>query len=89
MKKQILPEHNFPVKKKDNRNGIAVHVIDHNHRVDWEDAKVLEKEPRYWKRRTLEAIHIQKEANKQPGLWFSSECHLDTLFLIANSDGTA
>ena len=29
-------------------------------RVDWEGAKVLEEEPRYWRRRTLEAIHMQR-----------------------------
>ena len=32
-----------------------------NHRVDWEGVKVLEQEPRYWRRRILEAIHIHKQ----------------------------
>ena len=72
-------EHKYTVKRKDDKNEIAVHANDHNHRVDREGSKVLGEEPRYWKGRTLEAIHIQKEANKEPGLWFSPECHLDTL----------
>ena len=61
MKKRIV-EHKYAVKRKDDKNGIAVHVHanDHNHRVDWEGAKVLEEEPRYWRRRTLEAIHIHR-----------------------------
>ena len=35
---------------------------DHDHRVDWEAARVLEQ-PQYWKRRTLEAIHIMRHGN--------------------------
>ena len=46
LKKQIV-EHKYAVKRKDDKNGIAVHANDHNHRVDWEGAKVLEEEPRY------------------------------------------
>ena len=59
LKKQIV-EHKYAVKRKDDKNGIEVNVNDHNHRVDWEGAKVLEEEPRYWRRRTLEAIHIHR-----------------------------
>ena len=46
LKKRIV-EHKYAVKRKDDKNGIAVHVNDHNHRVDYEGAKVLEEEPRY------------------------------------------
>ena len=57
LKKQIV-EHKYAVRKKDDKNGILVHANGHNHRVNWEEAKVLEQEPRYWRRRILEAIHI-------------------------------
>ena len=41
----------------------------------------LEQEPRYWRRRTLEEVHIQKltEANQQLRLWSDAECDLDPL----------
>ena len=55
-----IVEHKATVRRKDDKNGIAVHANGHNHQVDWEGAKVLEQEPRYW-RRILEAIHIQKK----------------------------
>ena len=57
LKKQIV-EHKYAVRKKDDKNGILVHANGHNHRVNWEEAKVLEQKPRYWRRRILEAIHI-------------------------------
>ena len=55
--KQIV-EHKAAVRRKDNKNGIVVHANGHNHRVDCNGAKVLEQEPKYWRRRILEAIHI-------------------------------
>lgn len=55
-----LTEHKAAVRRGDRKNGIAVHVQDHDHRVDWEAAQVIEQEPRlpYWPRRIREAIHI-------------------------------
>ena len=58
-----IVEHKAAVRRKDDKNGIAVHANSHSHQVDWEGAKVLEQEPRYWRRRILEAIHIQKKKN--------------------------
>jgi predicted GIY-YIG superfamily endonuclease len=55
-----IVEHKAAVRRKDDKNGIALHANGHNHHVDWEGAKVLEQEPRYWRRRILEAIHIQR-----------------------------
>ena len=60
MKKRIV-EHKHAVRRKDKKNRIAVHANGHNHRVDWEGANVLEQEPKYWRRRILEAIHIHKQ----------------------------
>ena len=48
------------MKKNDAKNGIAVHANGNDHRVDWDGAKVLEQEPRYWRRRILEAMHIHR-----------------------------
>ena len=62
MHKRIV-EHKAAVRRKDDKNGITVHANCHSHQVDWEGAKVLEQEPRYWRRRILEAIHIQKKKN--------------------------
>ena len=42
LKKRIV-EHKYAVKRKDDKNGIAVYVNDHNHRVDWEGTKVQMK----------------------------------------------
>jgi hypothetical protein len=47
----------------DEKNGIAVHAGKHQHRVDWEGAEVLLQEPRYWKRRVLEAMEFQKHTS--------------------------
>ena len=51
-----IVEHEAAV-RRDDKNGIAVHANGHSHQVDWEGAKVLEQEPRYW-RRILKVIHI-------------------------------
>ena len=48
--KKRLMEHKAAVRRGDRNNGIVVHAWDHDHRVDWEAARVLELEPQYWKR---------------------------------------
>lgn len=58
-----LSEHKAAVRRGDRKNGIAVHLQDHDHRVDWEAAKVIGQEPHYWRRRVMEAIHIAKQEN--------------------------
>ena len=55
-----LMEHKAAVRKGDRKNGIAVYLQDHDHRVDWEAARVIGQEPHYWKRRVLEALHISR-----------------------------
>ena len=34
-----------------------------NHRIDWENAKVKDVVPQYWKRRTVEALEIKSAAH--------------------------
>ena len=57
-----LSEHKAAVRKGHRKYGIAVHVQDHDHHVDWEAAHVVGQEPHYWRRRVLEALHIAKRA---------------------------
>ena len=57
--KKRISEHKQAVRRLDSNNGIAVHVQLQDHRIDWEGACVIENEQRYWRRRVLEAIHIQ------------------------------
>jgi len=52
-------EHKQAVRRLDSNNGIAVHVQLQDYSIDWEGTFVIENEQRYWRRRVLEAIHIQ------------------------------
>ena len=55
-----LTEHKQAVKKGDNKNGIAVHVQNSDHNIDWDNAEVQQVVPDYWKRRTTEALQIHR-----------------------------
>ena len=52
-------EHRRAVRNGDRTNGVAVHAWDEGHRVNWTGAKIVETH--LWKRKTLEAIHIQTQ----------------------------
>ena len=56
-----LKEHKYAVRTGNMKNGLAAHAWNNDHQVDWEMAKVRLQEQHYWKRKVLEAIHIQKE----------------------------
>ena len=58
-----LKEHQYAVKRKDLKNGIAAHTCQQLHQVDWSAAKVRCTEQHHWKRKVLEAIHIQQQEN--------------------------
>ena len=68
-----LTEHKGAVRRGDSKNGIAVHVQKHDHRVNWEAAKVIDQEQRYWPRRIREALHIAKKE----GLSTNLDCGLN------------
>ena len=55
-----LAEHKRAVQKSDVNNGIAMHVANTNHSIDWVNARVVKMVPGYWERRTTEAILIKK-----------------------------
>ena len=59
MLKVRLGEHKQAVKRGDPENGIAVHVHETQHGIDWDGAQVKKMEDNYWKRRTIEAIQIK------------------------------
>ena len=81
LKKRIM-EHRYAVRRRDDKNRIAVHANSHNHKMDWEGAKVLEQELRYWKRRILEAIHIHRYS-----LTSNLDCGLDLNAIIDTRGG--
>ena len=49
-----LAEHRRAVQKSDVNNGIAVHVANTSHSIDWQNARVVKTVPGYWERRTME-----------------------------------
>ena len=61
--KKRISEHKQAVKKCDRKNGIAVHVMDKGHTINWEEANVRTSETGYWRRRVQEAIRIQRQPN--------------------------
>ena len=61
------------VKKGETKNGIVVHVWEHQCRVNWKEASVLVQIPRCWWRRVLEGIEVHAEkTNLDCGLSLSS-----------------
>jgi len=56
--KKRLAKHKQAVRRFDEKNGIAVHVHQQDHHIDWEGARVVENESFYWRRQILEAIRI-------------------------------
>ena len=59
--KKRLKEHDYAVRRGDQKNGIAVHAWEKEHRVNWAAAKVRLVETNLRKRKVLEAITIKGE----------------------------
>ena len=55
-----MTEHKRAVKMSDPNNGIAVHVAESQHSIDWSEARVVKSMKGYWERRTVEAIEIRR-----------------------------
>ena len=73
-----LSEHKAAVKRGDRSNGIAVHVWDEGHQVNWDGATVMEIESHQGRRKILEAIQIQghpKTANLDRGFTVNHVWH--------------
>lgn len=61
--KDRIKEHKYAVSRGDMKNGVAAHAWTRQHKVDWSSAKVRSVEQFLWKRKVLEAIHIQRETS--------------------------
>ena len=61
--KKRISEHKQAVKSGDQKNGIAVHVMNKGHTINWEEANVKTSETGYWRRRVHEAVRIQRQLN--------------------------
>lgn len=55
-----VKEHKRCVAKADICNGIAVHVKNTGHNVDWDNIKIIDRESDVEKRKIKEALHIKK-----------------------------
>ncbi len=56
-----LKEHQYAVKRMDNKNGIfSVHSWKKSHRVNWDESRVLKMIPNYFHRRLTEALIIEQ-----------------------------
>ena len=69
--KKRLSEHKS--KAAGSKSAVHEHISRSNnsHQIDWENVNVLEKEPKEFSRRVLEAIHIRKKGpnlNRDTGL---------------------
>ena len=57
-----LKEHKKAVAElSKHHSGVAEHVVDTGHEIDWEAVSILDKEPWQQQRKILEAIHIRRE----------------------------
>ena len=77
--KKRVSEHKHAVGKFNMNNGVAAHVQNEDHQIDWEGAKVIGQQESYWKRRVTEAImihqHNQLTMNLDCGLNLSKLWH--------------
>ena len=73
-----LSEHKAAVKKNDPKNGIAVHAWANQHQVNWEAASVKQEKRSYWRRKVLEALHINSPtaSDLESQLWTIHQHHI-------------
>jgi len=75
-------EHRNNIKQDQSKlSVISEHIMNHNHTFDWENTKILDYEPRFYKRIVSEMIHI-KEQNISLNLNSDTELLDDTYFDI-------
>ena len=55
-----LAEHKHAVRMGDVNNGLAVHSLKTGHPIEWSQARVVEKEENWYRRRIKEALKIQQ-----------------------------
>ena len=57
-----LKEHQRAVTQGDRRNANAVHHMDKDHRIDWNNAKIVKREEKWKERKILESIYIKSNS---------------------------
>ena len=86
--KTRVSEHKADIKKASSPSVISIHRIGSNHDFDWENVKILDKEPSYVKRSISEMLFIKKQQNglnKQSDTELLSEAYLPFLERISPS----
>ncbi|KYN28332.1 hypothetical protein ALC57_02245 [Trachymyrmex cornetzi] len=56
-----IKEHKADIKKSNGISVVSQHRIDCNHDMDWQNIKILDSEPFFYKRAISEMIHIKKQ----------------------------
>ena len=73
--KKRISEHKQAVMKFNMNNGVAAHVHNEDHWIDWEGAKVIGQQEFYRKRRVTEAIMIHQHNQQTMNLDLSKLWH--------------
>jgi len=57
-----INEHRNNIKQDHSKHSvISEHIINYNHTFDWENTKILDCEPKFYKRIVSEMIHIKEQ----------------------------
>ena len=58
-----MKEHQRAVKHEDMKNANAVHSIQKSHSIDWDNARIIDREQKWKKRRIKESLYIRMKEN--------------------------
>jgi len=59
-----INEHRMDINKRSgNHSVISLHQLTNNHKFDWNNVRILDREQSYYNRITSEMIHIKKQSN--------------------------
>ena len=58
-----LQEHKCAVANGDSKNGIAIHVMENDHKIQLEQAQVITNEPHLTKRKVKKSLQIKRTSN--------------------------
>ena len=75
-----IGEHKYAIQRGNMSNAIAVHVHETEHPIDWDSARVIEREKHFACRKIKESLHIKRSVNcinTDPGyymhpVWFTT-----------------
>jgi len=78
-----IKEHKNNIKDQSKHSIISEHIVKYNHSFDWDNAKILDCEFKFYKRITSEMIHI-KEQKVSLNLNSNTELFNESYFDILN-----